>query len=68
MLKLPAVPVAVIFALASTTAIAKDSWTDLEPRVRAAEQAAAAQIVRADQMQKHGVPSRIEMVDRTSPL
>lgn len=68
MLKLPAMSVAVIVALGSTAAIAKDSWTDLEPRVRAAEQAAASQSARADQTHQHGIPSRFEVLDRASPL
>ncbi len=59
-----------VFALGSTTAMANvpDSWTDLDPRVRAAQQANAATVTVPEQVPAPRSMSKLEILDRSSPL
>jgi hypothetical protein len=59
---------AALFALVSTSAFAqfRDSWTDLEPRVRAAEQASFANATPS--MQSEAARAKFDQIDRNSPL
>lgn len=70
MLSRAVVAAAAVIALGSTSAIANvsDSWTDLDPRVRAAEQAHAATATRAEQAPAQRSMSKLEILDRSSPL
>ncbi len=59
-----------VITLGSTSAIANvaDSWTDLDPRVRAAEYSRASTSAPASQASEQRPTSKYDALDRSSPL
>jgi hypothetical protein len=62
--------VAAVASVVATNAFARfpDSYTDLDPRVRAEEQARYAQSAPSVQGKSDSTPSTYQQIDRASPL